>query len=75
MRVTQASALMGSPEEGSAQAQRGPLVKDGRWESAGRQLRCLQQEVIWARSCFRDRTGQKLGYSRGRVSLRAKEKQ
>ena len=36
--VTQASALMGSPEEGSAQAQRGPFVKDGRWGLAGRQL-------------------------------------
>lgn len=34
-----------------------------------------QQEVIWARSCFWDRTGQKPGYERGRVSVRAKEKQ
>ena len=34
-----------------------------------------QQEVIWAHSCFWDRTGQKPGYERGRVSVRAKEKQ
>ena len=39
--MTQAGALVGSPEEGSDEAERGPLVKDGLEGSAGRQLLCL----------------------------------
>ena len=39
--MTQAGALVGSPEEGSAEAERGPLVKDGLGGLAGRQLLCL----------------------------------
>ena len=71
--MTQAGALVGSPEEGSAEAERGPLVKDGRGGSAGRQLWCLSAGGDLGTQLLPGHNRLEARLYRGRVSVRAKE--